>query len=479
MMKRHPKALPYLFLTEMWERFGFYVVQGLLVLFMTKAFGFSDSRSFTVLGTFTALAYISPIAGGYLADKILGFKQAILWGGIFLIIGYGLLALPGDRDFYLALATIIIGTGLFKPNISSLLGALYPQNDSGRDSGFTIFYIGINLGVLLSGICSGFIKNNFGWHAGFALASLGLIVGLIIFGIGLKRVEMPMNTHLSVSLQNKWYLRRSLLIIYCILAIGLISFLLQSTLLGDWLLSTVGVLMLVFIFVLAFRQQGEDRKRLLALNTLIISSIVFWMIYWQMFFSVNLFIDRVINKTFLSMQVPTTAFYAMQSLFIIFLGPLFAWGWQRLNENNRNPSSFIKFTYSIAFLGLAFLVLAISTYFYNDNNLVSPFWIVLSYLFITIGELLLSPIGLSAVTMLSPPHLTGMMMGIWFVAMGFGGHFAGALAKISSVSESMQDTWTQLPIYRSAFLIYALLAFAVAVLMYGTQMMLAKIVKKE
>lgn len=479
MIKGHPKALPYLFFTEMWERFGFYVVQGMLVLFMTKAFDFSDNRSFTILGIFTALAYIAPIAGGFLADKILGFKQAIVWGGIFLIIGYALLALPGDGDFYLALATIIVGTGLFKPNISSLLGALYPDNDSGRDSGFTIFYIGINLGVLLSGFCSGYIKNHFGWHAGFALASMGLVLGLIIFAIGLRRCDMKVNAHLMVNLQNKWFLSRPLLVIYCVLAIGLVSVLLQSAALGDWLLSVVGVLMLVFIYVLALRQQGLDRQRLFILNGLIISSIIFWMIYWQMFFSVNLFIDRVIDKNILGLHVPTTVFYAMQSLMIIFLGPLFAWSWQRLNKYDRNPSSFVKFTWSMGFLGLAFFVLAISTYFYDSNNLINPLWIVLAYFLIAMGELLLSPIGLSAVTMLAPSHLTGMMMGVWFVAMGFGGHFAGTLAKISSVSESMQATWTQLPIYRSAFLIYALLAFVVMVLMYGMQLMFAKTVSKE
>src|SRR3990167_454908 len=171
---RHPIALPFLFLTEMWERFGFYVVQGLLILYMTQYFGFTDNEGYTILGVFSALVYISPFIGGFLADKILGFKTAIVWGGLFLIVGYALLSLPYPKLlFYPALATIIIGNGLFKPNISSLLGTQYASNDPRRDSGFTIFYIGINIGAFLAGISSGYIKNFFGWRTSFGLAAFG------------------------------------------------------------------------------------------------------------------------------------------------------------------------------------------------------------------------------------------------------------------------------------------------------------------
>lgn len=478
--RHHPKALPYLFLTEMWERFGFYVVQGMLVLYMTQAFGFSDSASYTIMGVFSALAYISPMVGGYLADSILGFKQAILWGGFFLIFGYAFLALPfsGTSFFYFALATIIVGNGLFKPNISSLLGALYPPGDTGRDSGFTIFYVGINTGVLLAGLSSGFIKNHFGWHAGFGLASIGLVIGLITFFIGLKWGEMhaPIHSHYA-DRKPKW-LKKPYLFFYCLFAIALISLLLRSSLLGQWLLPTMGIVLLFFIFMLASKQQEDYRKRLYMLNVLILSSIVFWMIYLQMFFSVNLFIERLVNKTILGFEIPTTAFYSLEALFVILLGPLLAWSWHSLNQNNRNPSPFSKFISAIALVGLAFLVLAGGTYFHNTNSLVNPMWIVLAYFLITVGEMLLSPIGLSAVTMLSPPHLTGMMMGVWFVALGFGGQFAGWLAKLSSVDE-LKNVADQLPIYRIAFAEYAAIAFVVVGILLVMQLFLKKILIED
>jgi POT family proton-dependent oligopeptide transporter len=477
-LKDHPKALPYLFLTEMWERYGFYVVQGMLVLYMTKAFGFSDNKSYTILGVFTALAYIAPMLGGFLADTLLGFKQAVIWGGIFLILGYGMLALPWSNGFYLALATIIVGNGLFKPNISSLLGALYPPGDAARDSGFTIFYIGINLGVLLSGISSGVIKNHFGWHAAFGLASLGLIIGILTFCLGIKyggiksaraAIPKPKNTFLS----KPW------LIFYCLVTIVLFSFSLQSHWVGDYLLPIVGVLLLFFIFFLALRQPAPYRQQLITLNILIISAVVFWTIYLQMFFSVNLFIDRLVDKQVFGINIPTTVFYALESVFIILVGPGLAWSWQTLNLNNRNPSPFIKFILAIALVGLAFLILGLGTYFYNEAHLINPLWIVVSYFMITLGEMLLSPIGLSAVTMLSPPQLTGMMMGIWFVSLGFGGEFAGWLAKLASIDEKAPDMFTQLPVYRHAFMQFSILAFGVAVGLFILLILFKKVLNRE
>ena len=391
--QRHPKALPYLFLTEMWERFGFYVVQGMLVLYLTKSLGFTDNKSYTISGVFTALAYISPMVGGFLADTLLGFRLAILWGGIFLILGYAMLALPWEGGFYLSLSTIIVGNGLFKPNISSLLGALYKPDDPGRDSGFTIFYIGINLGILLAGLSSGVIKNYYGWHASFATASVGLILGLCTFSLGLKTGAIHSKAKPAIPHPKSFFLKKYMLILYCLITIGLLSVFLQNGLLGQWLLPVVGVGLLVFVFRLAARQEKDARNRLIALNILIISSIVFWTIYLQMFFSVNLFIDRLIDKTIFGIQIPTTVFYALEAIFIFILGPFFAWTWQVLNQSNNNPSPLIKFVFAILFVGIAFLVLGMGTYFVNADNLVNPLWIMASYFLITVGEMLLSPIG--------------------------------------------------------------------------------------
>ncbi|OGT47148.1 MAG: hypothetical protein A3E83_05170 [Gammaproteobacteria bacterium RIFCSPHIGHO2_12_FULL_41_20] len=467
----HPRALPFLFLTEMWERFGFYVVQGLLILYMTQYFGFSDSASYTILGTFTALAYIAPIVGGFLADRLLGFKQAIIWGGLFLVLGYALMSLSTKASFYPALATIVVGNGLFKPNISSLLGTQYTIDNPRRDAGFTIFYVGINIGALLAGLSSGYIKDYFGWHVSFILASLGLIIGLSTFTFGLKYINLPESL---LPLQKYRHLHSPWLIGYAIIAILLLSLLLGNDVVADWLLPSLGVVLLVFLTLLTLRQQPQYRYPLFMLIILILSSITFWMLFLQMFFSANLFIDRLVNKNLAGFHISTTVFYALESVFIILLGPLFAWIWQYLSQHNKNPSPINKFALGIFCAGCGFLILGISTLFANDMGLVNPLWIAAAYLLITIGELLLSPIGLSAVTLLSPPHLIGMMMGIWFVATGFGGIFAGWLAKLASVPEAVTTLSIKLAIYQHAFLYYAYIAFAMAVILFFVQLMLKK-----
>ncbi len=468
-LSRQPKALPYLFLTELWERFGFYIVQGLLVLYMTQYFGFSDSKSYTILGTFTALVYISPLVGGYLATNLLGYRTAIVWGGFLLIAGYALMALPhADFFIYPALATIIVGNGMFKPNISSLLGTQYSANDPQRDSGFTLFYIGINIGSLLAGLSSGYIKEYFGWHVSFALASIGLIIGLITFRLGQPHITG--NQHppiMPAGFKQKF-------ILYTLFVIVGLSFLLKVHALSTWLLPSVGIILLAGLCLLTIQQTPDDRKRMLILNTLILSSIVFWMLFLQMFYSANLFIDRLVNKDFLGIHLTTTVFYASESIFIILLGPLFAWSWHTLGRNDKNPSPINKFMLGILFAGLGFLLLGISTYFPNTDGLINPLWIFSAYLLITIGELLLSPIGLSAITMLSPPKLAGVMMGVWFVATGFGGMFAGLIAQLSNVPDTVTELSEKLAIYRQAFMDYFQIALFIVIILFFVNLWLRK-----
>jgi POT family proton-dependent oligopeptide transporter len=475
---KQPEALPFLFLTEMWERFGFYVVQGMLVLYMSKSFGFSDDQSYTIQGAFTALAYIAPIIGGFLADKVLGFKTSIIWGVMFLSVGYFMLAFSPVNYFYLSLAIIITGNGLFKPNISSLLGTLYEPGDPNRESGFTIFYIGINIGSFLAGISSGYIKDNFGWHAGFGLAGAGLILGLIIFSIGIKKIlalkHNPLTALPSLKLRGKL-----VFMVSCVVITLLLSLLLQSSALSNWLFPAIGIFLLIFLLGLAGKQAPPYRQNLLLLTALIISSIVYWMFFLQIFFSANLFVERLVDRNWFGMHIPTTDFYALEAVFVILLGPAFAWSWSTLNLLKRNPPPFIKFILAIALAGLGFLTLSVSTYFPSAANLVNPFWIVLSYLFITMGELLLSPIGLSAVTTLSPRHLTGMMMGIWFVALGFGGQFAGWLAKLSNIPETLTNPVTQLLIYRGAFMDFFYIAIGISATLFILQEILKSFLNKE
>lgn len=466
---RQPIALPYLFLTELWERFGFYIVQGMLILYMTEYFGYTDAEGYTILGVFTALAYISPLVGGFLANKIIGYRVAIIWGGLLLFLGYFQLALPyAESLLYPALATIIVGNGLFKPNISSLLGTQYDENDTRRDSGFTIFYVGINIGAFLAGLSAGYIRIYFGWEITFLIAGLGLLVGLITFIYGLRYVKSTQTIHLSLKAKIR-------LFSLSILAIIGVSFLLRIYMLADILLPIVGVALLIFLGVLTYIQNPEYRRRLLLLNILILSSVVFWMLFLQMFSSANLFVERLVDKDILGFHLSTTVFWGSEGLFIILLGPIFASTWQSLGQHDKNPSPFTKFTLGIFFAGLGFLLLVIGTYFPNSHHLINPFWVFGAYLLITIGELLLSPIGLSAVTILAPANLIGLMMGVWFVAVGFGGIFAGMLARIASVPDTFMAYSERLAIYQEAFLIYASIAFFVSILLFFIQKLMRRL----
>jgi POT family proton-dependent oligopeptide transporter len=464
-----PAALPFLFLTEMWERFGFYTVQGLLIIYMTQYFHFPDNQSYTILGIFTALAYISPLAGGFLANRILSYRIAIFWGGLFLAFGYFLLALPyPSLLFYPALAVIVVGNGLFKPNISSLLGTQYLAHDPRRESGFTIFYIGINIGIVLSG-CSGYVKDVYGWRASFALASIGLLIGLITFYYGWRFIKDP-----QANLRPRFQLKLKLFI-YCLLAIAGVNLLLNVNEIAIWLLPCIGLVLLVYLTVLTLQQTTEYKQRMLTLNILIISSIVFWTLFLQLFYSANLFVERLVEKNLFGIPLTTTVFYASQGLFIIILGPFFAWLWHALSHKNKNPALIHKFMFGIFFAGLSFLVLSMSTLFPNAAEHVHPLWIFTAYFLVTIGELCLSPIGLSAVTTLAPRHLVGFMMGVWFVATGFGGILAGWIAKLSSVPDEVTTPAGKLLIYQFAFLHYAYLAFIVAIFLFFLQMGMKRI----
>lgn len=460
----HPKVLPFLCLTEMWERFGFYVAQGFLVLYMTQQFHLSDDATYTISGIFAALLYISPFIGGYLADRLLGFTTAILWGGTLLMLGYGTLAIShSPLVFFFGLAIIVVGNGLFKPNISSLLGTQYESDNPKRDSGFTIFYIGINLGVAFSGL-SGYVQAKYGWGVTYALASIGMIIALITFLTGLRylKIKNPIKPALNTKL---------IILFGCIIAIIGVNFLLRLHALTNILLPLTGVVLLFFLGLLISRHHNEERKNLILLNSLIFASVIFWMLFLQLFNSANLYVSRLVDQHLFSVPLTTTVFWASESVYILLLGPIFAWFWQSLGARNLNPNPLWKFFLGILFTGSCFIILAFSTYFPNSAGLVHALWIFSAYLVLTIGELLISPVGLSAVTTLSPQNRVGMMMGVWFVATGFGGYFAGLIAKLANVDPSITATADKLAIYRNAFFIYAAIAFVVAFILLVLQLL--------
>lgn len=462
----HPRILPFLFLTEMWERFGFYIAQGLLVLYMTQQFGLSDDLTYSISGIFSALVYISPFIGGVLADRFLGFKTCILWGGAFLIVGYAILAISTTLlIFNFGLATIVIGNGLFKPNISSLLGTQYPRDSLKRDSGFTIFHVGINLGVALAGL-SGYIKEYFGWHVTYALASVGMMIGVGVFLIGTGYIDVPTFPSRVISFTQKFQI-----LFACIAAVFGINFLFHMHALTNTALPIAGLVMLIMLGMVVLRQKRQDQKPLLLLNVLVLSSIVFWMLFFQIFNSSNLYVSRLVEQQIFGIKLTPSLFWASESVYIFTLGPLFAWLWAILADRGSNPSPVLKFIIGILSTSLSFCILAISTRYPQASGLVHPSWVFVAYLFLTIGELLIYPIGLSSVISLAPEKLIGMMMGVLFVALGFGGYFGGLIAQIASVPVTVLGTAEKLAIYQHAFYIYAGIGLAVGFTLFSLNLL--------
>lgn len=483
---RQPAALPILFMAEMWERFGFYIVQGLLVLYLTEALHWPDDKSYTISGAFTAFVYISPIIGGYIADKILGFKTAIMVGGVLLAIGYALLAIlasHGELLLYISLAVIIIGNGFFKPNIGSLLGAFYNKDDPRREAGFTLFYMGINIGSMLATLSSGFVKDAFGWPAGFGMASIGLVLGMLNFFMGRDRLKAygdapsiaPGNAKLWLWLHSKSAVGMGIL-----LGIPLLVLLLHDKHIAAWLLSIAAVALVIGLMVFAYRQPTRLAcYKMLTLIVLTIIAVLFWAVFFQIFFSVNLFVERDIDRQVFGYNIPAVAFLSFEAFFIVVLSPLFARLWTRLGAMRKNPSIPLKFSLAFIIMALGFFLLALCTHFHDSSGLISPWWLPFGYLLVTVGELLLSPIGLSAVTLLSPKHAVGMMMGVFLIAIGYGGKLAGVIATFSSIPEGITDKIVESQYYGSAFLKYALISLAVGVVVLLFAPLLKRLMQEE
>lgn len=457
---QQPAVIPVFFATEMWERFGWYMIQGLLVLYMTgSVFKFSDAKSYEILGVFSAISYITPIVGGYVASRILDFEHAVILGGILLIIGYAILSLAETYLFYIALAVISAGNGFFKPNISSYLGDFYKFDDPYREKGYTIFYVGINLGILLSTGISGYLVRYFGWRVPFLIASVGLIIGTLTFMIGLSYLKKKKTFHrIKSSIASKKPAHIALVYLGAIALIIASYEIIDHRAIADQLMLWGGTTVFVGLALYALRYPASARNKLWACIFLTIISIVFWAIYFQMFFSMNLFIERAVDRHIFSFDLPTPLFLSSESIFIVILGPLFASLWQKLSQKNKNPSIPMKFTLSLFATSITFGIIYISTKDVNTAGMASLWFVVIAYIFLTVGELLLSPVGLAMVTVLAPQELVGLMMGVWFVALGLGEKLAGVIAEYAAIPKHIQLISKMDVIYGHAFYQYALLS---------------------
>lgn len=447
----HPRQLYLLFFTEMWERFSFYGMKALLLAYMVMELGFEEGKGYAILGAYAALVYTMPVFGGMLADRLLGGQKAVLFGGILMSAGHIVLAFPVGWSFYTGLALIICGNGFFKPNISTMVGGLYDDNDQRKDSAFSIFYMGINVGAALGGAVCGWVAHAWSWHAGFGVAGVFMILGTVVFNAGRKslgRVGLPPHPD---RLKEKWGgLIRNDLAVYLLtlLTLPVIIALFNRHQVMDGVMLVLGVASLFYLLYEAFRMDAEGRNKLLAATVLISFSILFWAFYEQNAGSLNLFAIRNVDMVVGGTELPALSVNNfIPPAWVIVLSSVFAWLWLWLNRRGWEPGTPVKFALSFVFVGIGFLTFFLGTEMAVAGK-IPLLMLVAGYFFIICGELCISPIGLSMVTKLSPHHMVGLIMGIWFLASALGEFVAAKIGALMVVpAEVVNDAVASLPYY--------------------------------
>ncbi|HEX6098269.1 MAG TPA: peptide MFS transporter [Thermoanaerobaculia bacterium] len=395
----HPRGLATLFFTEMWERFSYYGMRALLILYMVGSvqqpgLGFGERRAAMIYGIYTMAVYLSGIPGGWVADRFLGHYRAVFIGGCIIAAGHFSMAIPGLPFFFTGLGLIVIGTGLLKPNVSSMVGSLYTRDDDRRDAGFSMFYMGINLGAFIAPLICGWLGQSASWHLGFGAAGVGMVIGLIQYVAGRKYLT-PVSQEATV----------------------------QATALAtDTAPQTGGT-------APNAKLTGTDWARIGAIGILTLFALLFWAGFEQAGSSLTLFADRATRLSVFNWEFPSSWFQSVEPMFVILFSPVFAALWLGLARRHKEPSSPAKFTLGLFFLSLSFaLVIPAAKAFESSGGRVSPWWLIGLYFLQMVGELCLSPVGLSMVTKLSPPKLVGLMMGVWFFATAMGNYVAGWIA---------------------------------------------------
>lgn len=436
----HPSGLHTLFFLELWERFSYYGMRAILVLFMVAAaeaggLGLPDATATAIYGLYTAGVYLLALPGGWIADRLIGQQKAVWYGGIIIAAGHFALAVPMQEMFFLGLVLVVVGTGLLKPNVSTIVGELYPEGGSRRDAGFSIFYMGINVGAFIGPLICGFLGETINWHYGFAAAGVGMVAGLIQYRLTQKNLGQAGAQPTAGDGQGDQTAWRGVWTVVA-LALALVASIWMGVvpinpvaMAGGATGLIVGVAAVYFLYILARGHlQGFEKKQVMALALLFVFSAIFWSGFEQAGSSLNLFAERYTDREIFGWVAPASWLQSINPIFIILLAPAFAAIWVQLGRRNLDPSIPVKFALGLVFLGIGFGVMAIASIYAAQETLVLPTWLILTYLFHTMGELCLSPVGLSAVTKLSPRKFLGQMMGLWFISIALGNLFAGLLA---------------------------------------------------
>jgi POT family proton-dependent oligopeptide transporter len=459
----HPKGLFYLFFAELWERFSYYGMRALLMLYMVNEFftyitdeAYREEMSFGIFAAYGSLVYATPVLGGMIADKFIGFKKSIMLGGILMALGHFSMAFYFKSDvlgfevsainhffFYTALALLIVGNGFFKPNISTMVGRLYPEGDDRRDSGFTIFYMGINAGAFLAPLVCGWLGYEYGWHYGFGAAGIGMIAGLLVFMKGMNDGVFGDNGQQPIEyIEKKMYGMRTDYFFYLVAAlmVPIAAFLvkynalevLEGMHLHSALLSLLGVIILGILGKKMIELSRMEVFRLLSVLVLTLLITVFWSFFELAGTAITLFAERNVNLTLLNASQTN----AINPGYIIFLAIPFSMMWVYLSKTQRNPTTPNKFALGILQLGLGFIVFAMSAQYMDAAGRTPFMFLMIGYLLLTTGELFISPIGLSKVTELSPKSMTAFMMGVYFLSSSYAHYISGAIAKLTTSNES-------------------------------------------
>jgi proton-dependent oligopeptide transporter, POT family len=441
----HPRGLSTLYFTEMWERFSYYGMRVLLILFMTApvaagGLGFETSVAGAVYGLYTSMVYMTSLPGGWIADRLIGQRRAVLYGGILIACGHFSMAFPSLTTFYLGLTLIVLGTGLLKGNVAVIVGRLYAPDDVRRDAGFSIFYMGINLGAFVAPLVTSYLGQRVNWHLGFTVAGFGMVLGLVQYVLGARYLgDAGLRPVPSASPAAAAQLKQRVQIwggaavtLAVVFAAGMytgaipISVKQVADAAGIFLL---GLTLAFFAWLfLAGDWTRAERMRLYAILALWLAAVVFWSEFEQAGSTLNLFADRATRSSILGWGFPSGYFQSLQPLFIITFAPVFAWIWIRLGP--RQPSSPAKFGVGLLFVGSGFALLVVAASLSAHGVKVAPYWLVVTYLLHTFGELSLSPVGMSATTKLAPARVAGLMMGVWYLGISVGNFIGGRLASL-------------------------------------------------
>jgi POT family proton-dependent oligopeptide transporter len=442
----HPRGLATLFFTEMWERFSYYGMRALLILFMVDTIdhgglGLNDKTSAAIYGLYTMFVYLLALPGGWIADKYLGLQKSIFYGGIIIAVGHFCMAFPYNEAFFLGLFLIIVGTGLLKPNVSSLVGSLYSADEPARrDAGFSIYYMGINIGAFVAPFITGYLGEGFDWHYGFAAAGVGMVIGLIQYKVTARYLgENGLQPESTGSVEGDRKREKSITIWLSIITF-MISVFLVLLLTGKFTVDPVtfasyssyiilGAVLAYFIYIYTGEKLTTDeRKKISVIAILFLFSAVFWSGFEQAGSSLNLFAARYTDRTFGSWEMPASWLQSVNPIFIILLSPFFGWLWITLARKQFEPATPIKFALGLIIMGLGFGTMYIAAKIVVAGDLALPHWLIITYFLHTTGELCFSPVGLSAVTKLAPKKLVGQMMGVWFMSVALGNLIAGLVA---------------------------------------------------